>query len=160
MPDNKYTEPAKDKCNRDFDLVVKALDFCLYVEKITANNNKFPVTEVTERTNPDGTKTQVIVEHDDSLVKKAREQAYEIYVLIFSANDIDLRKYPEQKTDRLGKQSKAIELCREHCATILLCGRHFHLPGKKVANWTKLTRDVLVGCEGWHASDKVRYKNI
>ena len=131
-----------------------------HVFKITDNINKFPEYSVTEKKNPDGTITQILVQRQDSLVNRVREQARQIYILAQSANDVNLEKEPWRKNERLGNQKEAIKLCGEHLAAIQLCKKHFHLSSKKVKFWGELTIKARNYLMKWHDSDKDRYRNI
>ena len=131
-----------------------------HVLKITDNVNKFPEFSVSEKKNPDGSTTQILVQRQDSLVNRVREQAWQIYILAWSANRINLEKEPWRKAERLGKQEKAISLCGEHLAAVQLCKRHFHLTSKKVKFWGEMTVKAQNYLAKWNDTDKDRYRNI
>jgi len=144
----------------DFTPVVGAMYLADYVLTITDNINKFPDFIQTERKNPDGTVTAVYIQRQDSLVNWVREQAKAIFILTYTANEINVIRQPWRKDERLAKQAEAIRLCGEHMAAIQLCRKHFHLSTRKVKHWGKQTRELRTAIEGWHESDKSRYKNI
>lgn len=144
----------------DFTPVVGALQLADHVLTITDNVNKFPDFIKKEKKNPDGTVTTVFIQRQDSLVNWVREQAKEIFMLTYTANEINLTRQPWRKEERLGNQARAIKLCGDHLAAIQLCRKHFHLSNRKVKHWGKLTRDLRIAIEGWHESDKGRYKSI
>ena len=144
----------------DFTPVVGAMYLAEHVIKITDNANTFPDFCIKERKNEDGTVTQIYIQRQDSLTNWVREQAKAIYLLCYSANGINLTRQPWRKNERLSKQAQAIELCGDHLAAIQLCRKHFHLDSRKVKHWGKMTRDLRIAIEGWHESDKDRYKNI
>lgn len=143
-----------------FHTVWEAMDLADYVIKITDNINKFPVFDQKEIKNADGTVTKVMMERQDTLVNWIREQTKEIFVLIFTANNIDLRKEPWRKDERLEKQLRAIALCDEHLAAVQLCGKHFHLAKRRIKYWGERTIKVKGLIAKWHTSDKTRYQNI
>lgn len=97
-----------------FTPVVKAMELVDHVLTITDNINKFPDYTTKEKKNEDGTVTLVMVQRQDGLVNWAREQAMQIYLLAFTANEINLTKEPWRKEERLQKQEAAISLCGEH----------------------------------------------
>lgn len=143
-----------------FSTVAKAMDMADYTFTITDNPNKFKDYTVKEKENEDGTITQIYIWRNDSLTNRVRELANEIAVLAFTANEIDLRYHPERKQERLSKQAEAISLCEVLLAEIQLCRKHFHLNHKKVLHWGEQVRNTRIALEGWHESDKDRYKNI
>lgn len=143
-----------------FTPVVKAMELVDHVLTITDNINKFPDYTTKEKKNEDGTVTMVLVQRQDGLVNWAREQAMQIYLLAFTANEINLTKEPLRKEERLQKQEAAISLCGEHLALTQLCQKHFHLSHKKVKYWGDLTIGVRDSLKWWNNSDKDRYKNI
>ena len=142
----------------DFTPVVGAMELADYVIKITDNPNKFPDFAVKEKTKADGTVVQMFIQRQDSLTNWVREQAKEIFMLTFTANEINVTRHPWRKAERLAKQADAIRLCGEHLAAIQLCRKHFHLANTKVKHWGKMTRDLRTAIEGWHEKDKDRYK--
>lgn len=151
---------AADHKFNSFTPVIACMNLADHVFNITDNINKFPEFNTKAIKNPDGTVTQVIQQRQDSLVNRVREQAWDIYILAWTANEINLEKEPWRKSERLEKQAKAISLCGEHLAAVQLCRKHFHLSYKKIKYWGEMTikaRNFLVK---WNDSDKVRYKNI
>jgi len=144
----------------DFTPVVGAMYLADYVLTITDNISKFPDFIQTERKNADGSVTAVYIQRQDSLVNWVREQAKGIFILTYTANEINVIRQPWRKDERLGKQAEAIRLCSEHLAAIQLCRKHFHLSSRKVKHWGKQTRDLRMAIEGWHEKDRDRYKNI
>ena len=151
---------TNDHRPNDFTPVVGAMYLADYVLTITDNINKFPDYVQTERKNTDGTVTTVYIQRQDSLVNWVREQAKQIFLLTYTANEINVIRQPWRKDERLGKQAEAIRLCGEHLAAIQLCRKHFHLSTRKVKHWGTQTRELRSAIEGWHDSDKSRYKNI
>ena len=153
------TNSGEHKPN-DFTPVIGAMHLANYVILITSNLNKFPDYSVKEKKNEDGTITQILVFRSDSITNIVREQANQIFMLAYTANEINLNRQPWRKNERLTKQAEAIRLCGEHLAEIQLCRKHFHLSNKKVKHWGKMTRDLRLALEGWHEKDKDRYKGI
>lgn len=131
-----------------------------YVIHITDNQNKFPDFTTVDLKNADGTVTKVIVYRSDSLTNIVRQMANEIFMLTYTANEINLKRQPWRKDERLGKQAQAIKLCGDLLAEIQLCRKHFHLSSRKIKHWGGKVRDLRKAIEGWHESDKDRYRNI
>ncbi len=127
-----------------------------YVITITNNINRFPDFGF-KQINDQGAITQVYIQRQDSLTNWVREQAKQIYILAYTANEINVKKHPELKEERLRKQARAIELCGEHLAAIQLCRKHFHLSSKRVYYWGSKTVETRSLIERWHESDKSRY---
>lgn len=154
MPNNHEHKP------NDFTPVVGAMNLADYVITITDNINNFPDFVKTERKNEDGTVAEVYIQRQDSLTNIVREQTFRIFLLTFSANEINLNREPWRKAERLEKQAEAIRVCGEHIAAIQLCRKHFHVPKKRNKHWTGLARDLRAAIAGWHESDKGRYRDI
>lgn len=151
---------AGDHKPNGFTPVVAAMDLADYVLHITDNANKFPEFSKKEEKNPDSTITAYFVQRQDSLVNRVREQAWQIYILAWTANEINIIKQPWRKDERLQKEKEAIRLCGEHLAAIQLCRRHFHLSYRKVKHWGEMVIKTRAYIEKWHESDKDRYKGI
>ena len=143
-----------------FTPVVLAMDLCAHVYHVTDNKNKFPEYTEQKIQDPDKTCSKILIARDDSLINKVREQAFQIYMCAFSANEINLNKHPEQKDRRLALQARAIELCNWHLATIQLLKKPFHLRKGKLKYWGKLTLKVRTALVKWNDGDRDRYKNI
>lgn len=144
----------------DFTPVTGAMDLADYVITITDNINTFPDFIRTERKNPDGTVSEVFIQRQDSLTQIVRDQTFRIFLLTFSANEINLTREPWRKMERLEKQAEVIRLCGEHIAAIQLCRKHFHLSKKRNKHWTNKAKELRAAIAGWHDSDKGRYKEI
>ncbi len=143
-----------------FTPTVLAMDLCDYVYQITDNAKKFPEYAETTRRNGDGSYTRILIMRQDSLINKVREQAYQIHMLAYTANEINVGRQPRRKEERFRKQRQAIELCNEHLATIQLCRKKFHINNKRIKYWGGLTIKVRTALEKWNESDRDRYKNI
>ena len=142
-----------------FTPVTAALELADYVFQITGNLKWFPDCSVKEQREGDKV-TQLLVFRDDSLVNTVREEARQIYHLVFTANEINLNRQPWRKNERLTRQAEAIALCGDLLADILLCRKHFHLTSKRIKYWGGLVRGTRAAIERWHDSDKARYKDI
>jgi len=144
----------------DFTPVVGAMNLAEYVLQITGNMKYFPDCSVQEKKKEDGSLTQVIVFRDDPLTNTVRREAMQIYHLTFSANEINVKKQPWRKQERLDSQIKAMAMCTLLLADIQLCRKHFHLSTKRIEYWGRKVRDLRKAIEGWHEKDKDRYKDI
>lgn len=143
-----------------FTPVVEAMNLCDYVFTITDNPKKFPEYVATKKKFFNNSDLVIVQLKEDSIVNKIRQQAYDIYVNTFNANEINLKKQPYRKDERLNKQLKAIQLCEEHLACIQLCRKKFHLSNKRIKYWGGKTidlRDIIIR---WHDSDRDRFKDI
>ena len=143
----------------NFTPVISAMNLYDYVDKITSNANKFPEYSLNEKKAGEDV-IRILYMHQDSLVNRVREQAYQIHMLLWTANEINVRKEPDRKPERLYKQLRAIELCDEHLAAIQLCRKRFHLTNKRIRYWGKMTLKVRDAAKAWHKSDVARYKDI
>ena len=143
-----------------FTPTVLAMDLCDYVFQIPDNAKKFPEDTETTRWNEDGTRTKILIMRQDALINRVRDQAYNIHMLAYTANEINVGRHPERKQERFDRQRRAIELCNEHLATIQLCRKKFHLSTKRIKYWGGMTIKVRTALENWNESDRDRYKNI
>ena len=144
----------------DFTPVVKALELANYVLQITANNKWFPDCSIDRKKNNDGSITQIVVYRIDSMTNIVREEARRIFLLVHTANEINLKRQPKRKAERLRKQVEATALCDDLLADIQLCQKHFHLTSKRTKYWGELVINLRSAIERWHESDKDRYKDI
>jgi hypothetical protein len=143
-----------------FTPVVNAMELSEYVFTITDNAKKFPEYTATKKKFRDNSDFIIIQMREDSLVNKVRQQAFDIYMNVFTANEINLKRQPYRKEERLKKQLRAIQLCDEHLATIQLCRHKFHLSNKRIKYWGGKTIDLRGIIERWHDSDRDRFKDI
>lgn len=144
----------------NFTPVIKAMLLYEHVEKITSNPKKFQEYKETTKKNDDGTVTKIIEIKHDALTNRIRDQAFRIFILAHTANEIDLRREPHRKAERLERQKRAIYLCEEHLASIQLCRKHFHLSYKKIKFWGNMALEVSNLLKGWNESDRDRYRRI
>ena len=143
-----------------FTPVVGAMELSEYVFTITDNEKNFPEYTATKRRFRDGSDFIILQMREDSLVNRIRQQAFDIYMNTFTANEINVKRQPYRKDERLQKQLRAIQLCNEHLATIQLCRHKFHLSKKRIKYWGGKTRDLRGVIEKWHDSDRDRFKDI
>ena len=81
-----------------FTPVVNAMELSDYVFLITDNPNKFPEYTVTKKKKDD----MIIITmqlRQDSLTNIVRRQAFEIYMNVFGANEINVNRHPERKQE-------------------------------------------------------------
>ena len=144
-----------------FTPVVKTRELCDYVFTITDNKNKFPEYEETTKKDENGNTVQTVITlRQDAIINRVREQAFQIYMLAYTANEIDLRKEPERKSERLNKQKEAISLCDIHLATMELCCLKYGASKKRLAYWGNRIIEVREALKSWHKSDIERYASI
>lgn len=144
----------------NFTPVVKACELADYVYQITNNPKTFPDYTLQKEETEDGRVVMVYAVRPDSLTNWVRDQARRIFVLLYTANKIDLDKEPWRKQERLSKQAEAIRLCEEHDAAIELCKKHFRFSKRRRLAWGRVVREVKIATIGWHKSDKARYKDV
>ena len=141
--------------------IVHARQLCDYVFTITDNKNKFPEYEVTERKDEESnTVRQVITLREDAVLNRVRQQAFDVYILAFTANKINLKREPERKDERLGKQKKAIELCDILLGSMELCCLKYGASKKRMMHWGNMIVEVREELKDWHRSDIDRYAGI
>lgn len=149
------------KQTNKFDVIERALELADYVFQITENIKTFPMQIASvEKVSEEGKVVAIYVATQNALAKEIQKQANDIYLLLFTANMIDLRYEPERKEERLAKQRRAVELCNLHFAEMELCRKHLHLSTKRIGHWGKMTKELKELIRNWIISDKDRYKNI
>ena len=144
----------------DFTPVVAALDHLEYVLLITDNPKNFPDCARAEVKIGDNSTAVLAVYHTDTPTSNVRKYAHDIYQNVFIANSINLKRQPFRARERLERQEKAIALCDEMLAEIYVCRRHFHLSMKRIKYWGKMVLKIKNATEGWHESDKDRFRNL
>ena len=151
----------------DFTPVVQAMKLYEHVDLITSNPNKFPeYVEVPAPKQKGKQKPDIETEKleklmiltQDSLTRRVREQAYQIFILSHMANEINVNREPERTEERLRKQTQAIALCEEMLATIMVCRHRFHLSYRKIKYWGGMVIKVRDSLKAWHSSDKSRFR--
>ena len=144
----------------DFTPVVAAMEHADYVLHITQSPKWFHDYSVKEQKPKEGVTTKILIFHEDSLTNIVRAEARQIYHLVYTANEINLKRQPWMKEERLGRQIEAISLCGDMLADIQLCRKHFHLTASRIKHWGEMVLALRSAIERWHESDKDRYKDI
>lgn len=129
-----------------FDILIKARMLCKYTLEITTNENVFDPRYKT-----------VLTDNIDKL-------ALDIYINLFEANNIDIRKTnPNLKQDyelRRLLVTKAIRNCYNLLALIQLAKPIFHLKSKRIEYWGQMVIDVRDMARKLRNSDKDRTANV
>ena len=144
----------------DFTPVVAALNHLEYVLLITDNPKHFPDCARTEIKLGEKSTAVLGVYHQDSPTTNVRRLAHDIYQNTFIANYINLKRQPWRVRERLERQEKALALCDEMLAEIYVCRKHFHLSTRRIKHWGKMVVQIRRAIEGWHDSDKDRFKGL
>ena len=88
---------------------------------------------------------------------RAFELAYDIYEKVWTANTINVRKNPEQASERLALQKAAVLSCKQMLALMELMKMQFHLRAQKYWNWKRMLMNLGIKASAWNKSDTVRY---
>lgn len=116
-----------------------ALQLCVHTLKITANEKVFTP------------------EHKD-VVQMARKLAIDIDKLCWRANNIKVGDNINLYYSRLDLEQQAGNMCNDLNRQILICKPLFHLPGRKVIYWSKLTVELRNKIRDWYQSDEKRLR--
>ena len=126
--------------NRQLDAGIKARELALHTIKICCNKNIF------------------LPEYQSALTDDIIRTAKDIYKNVEAANNIRVLKYdPDTWQDRRKLQKRAIKDCGDLISCISLAKSLFHLKGKKVKYWIKLTTEAMEKIKKWHEADVKRY---
>ena len=150
--------PAYQQAPNDFTPVKEALNMCAHTFQITDNQKHFREYDVNTCKTKDGTIVPVIVISSDSLTGIVRQEAREIYHLLVSSNDINVKKTPELIEERLQRQQRAIDLCNILLIDIQICQKRFHMTKSKAAYWARLVDNTLNATIRWHAAELAKFK--
>lgn len=102
----------------------------------------------------------------DSLVSELCTDALQVSRLVWEANNIRVRtRVRDGRTEysqvdagkRRGLQDDAIRRCNDLLADMQVARSAFHLPGRKVRHWGKLTVETREKIRAWRDSDARRY---
>lgn len=128
--------------NRQLNACWKARGLALHTIKICNNKNIF------------------LPEYHSALTDDLIRTAKDIYIDVWTANNIRVDKKKKNWEYRSNLQKKAILNCNNMLAMIGLARSLFHLRGKKASYWSKLAIETRNYIKKWHESDQDRYKNI
>lgn len=93
-----------------------------------------------------------------TLTNKIVDKAFEIYTLLYEANEI----YPHNGRElemRQNKQRQAMAYCRSMMAMIDIAKETFNLSADKVAYWAKMIFEVRSLAAAWARKDADRFKD-
>lgn len=126
--------------NRQLDAGIKARDLAIHTIKICCNKNIF------------------LQEYQSALTDDIIRTAKDIYKNVKAANNIRVMENdPETWNERRKLQNRAIRGCGDLISCISLAKPLFHLKGRKVKYWIKLTTEATEKIKKWHESDIKRY---
>ena len=92
----------------------------------------------------------------DDLIRTAKN----IYIYVWTANNINVSKRASHWKYREQYQFKAVLECNNLLAMIGLARSLYHLRGKKAAYWSKQVIEARKKIQAWHAKDVERYANL
>lgn len=125
--------------NRALDAATMARELAAYTIKICKNKKIF------------------LPEYQSALTDDIIRTAKDIYIDVWTANNIRVQKDGTGKKWRLDLQRRAFLQCNNLLAMISLARQLFHLRGKRVEFWSGKTIEVRDKISAWHASDKKRF---
>lgn len=134
--------PESQRADNLYNKIVKARDLAVHTIKITQNERYFPLEYRTALTN--------------DIISKAKD----IFVHAFTANEIKVDDNPEEWKERRRLQVTAVRECNELMALISIAKKTYHLRGKKVRHWIKLTKAARADLATWKTSDRKRYRHL
>ena len=127
------------QANRQLEACEKAMNLALHTIKICSNKKIFTV------------------EYQEALTNDIIRCAKDIYIYAWNGNNIYVRPDNGRWKDRERYQLAAIAKCNEMLALINIARRLFHLKGKKVRYWTRLTIDARMMIRKWHEAGVKQY---
>lgn len=127
--------------NQQLDAGIKARELALHTIKICNNKNIF------------------IPEYQTALTDDIVKTAKDIYIDVRAANNIRVIS-PEDWKDRSDLQKSAYRKCVDLLTLMNLAKPLFHINGKKMSYWSKLTIEAREIIKKWHDSDNRRYGKI
>ena len=92
----------------------------------------------------------------DDLIRTAKN----IYIYVWTANNINVSKRAAHWKYREQYQFKAVLECNNLLAMIGLARSLYHLRGKKTSYWSKLVVEARKKIQAWRAKDIERYANL
>lgn len=133
--------PVNQRSHGKLEAYSKAYELVTYTLLITKNKKVF--TE----------------EYQEELTDHIIGSALDIYLLVGSANDIQVRTGSDRKNfeNRIEMQSLAITKCGDMSRLILIAKSIFHLSSKRVKYWTGLAKEVRNLIKAWSDSDSKRF---
>ena len=134
--------PESQRSDSLYKKIVKARDLTVHTIEITKNEKYFPPEYKTALT--------------DDIISKAKD----IFIHAFTANEIKVDDDPEEWKDRKALQKQAVRECNELLALISIAKKTYHLKGRKVRHWVKLTKAARTDLAAWRTGDRKRYGHL
>lgn len=136
--------PVNERSHGKLEAYTKAYELAVHTLRITKNKKIFTV------------------EFQEELTDRIIEAALDIYLLVGSANDMQVRTKDDERNykERLAMQRKALKRCGELNKLIILAKPIFHLTSKRVKYWAGLTQDTRSLIKAWSDSDKKRFSPL
>lgn len=133
--------PVNRRSHGKLEAYSKAYELATYTIQITKNKKVFTV------------------EYQEELTDRIVSAAVDIYLLVGSANDLQVRTRADRKNfcDRIDMQAEALRRCADITRLIFLSKSVFHLSSKRVTYWTGLTKETRNLIKAWHDSDITRF---
>lgn len=130
---------ANERNQGELTVIVKAKEMAAHTLHITSNEKVFPKR------------------YRLSLTNKIVDKAFEIYTLLYEANEI----YPHNAGElemRQNKQRQAMAYCRSMMAMIDIAKEAFNISTDKVAYWARMIFEVRTLAAAWFRKDADRFK--
>ena len=124
---------------RQLDAAWEARELALYTIKICANKNIF------------------LPEYQSALTDDIIRKAKDIYLNVWTANNIRVDGHKELRIWRNRLQKQAVMDCNNLLALIGLARSLFHLKGKKAKYWSEKTLKTRNYIKKWREGDQERY---
>ena len=119
----------------NFLIIVKAKELAVHTFKLTSNCNRYPK------------------KYRFSLVDKLQNKTLALYEVLLEANRIDAK---QNRTERVGEQTRAIVICDEILFYIELSMNLGLISNSSADYWSKMTSDIKYLTLGWRKKDKER----
>lgn len=116
-------------------VLIKSKELAEHTLRITSNTNRFPQ------------------KWRYSIVTRMQNTALDIYELVDSANNIDLKN---DKNTRLEMQTKAIQMCTRMNTYIEMSMKLGIINRKSMEYWSKMVTDIKYMVIAWRTKDKQR----
>lgn len=140
MLTNDMSQTKDRRKENKLEALSEAEKFCKYTLDICRNKKVF------------------VPDYDASLTKEIISLAKDIYVNMWTANDIRVLSHEDCIT-RLKLQVAAKRCCRRLLPLIQLCKPVFHLPTKRIVYWGKRLRHLKYLLDQWHERDRNYYSS-
>lgn len=107
-----------------------------------------------------GNRKIFLPQYDGGITNDMLTTAKNIYLYVWTANNIRVGNDPDKWKRRSQLQEEAALQCNNLLALLSLAHKVFHLKGKKVSYWARMTIDTRGLIRKWHEADVKRYGGI